>query len=224
MARVVPLSCGFVKAFLVRGERDLLVDAGTPGSASRILEGLAKAGADPRRLALVVVTHGHGDHTGALAEIARRSGAAVAVQAGDADYVRRGTSPPPNPRSRLARAMLPAGKKAGEAVTPELVFDEVLDLARYGVDGKVLHTPGHTAGSASVVLESGEAIVGDLVLPLGILAGPPAVAFWAWSHAESLASIRRVLDERPTAIHTAHGGPFRPEALAKLVRRGVSRD
>ena len=68
------------------------------------------------------------------------------------------------------------------------------------------------------MLESGEAVVGDLVLPRFMVFGPPAIAFWAASREDSLASIRKVLDLKPSTILTSHGGPYRPEALARLVR------
>src|SRR5204862_318852 len=47
---------------------------------------------------------------------------------------------------------------------------ESLDLSPYGMDGAVRHTPGHTAGSLSVQLTSGDVMVGDL-LASGILLG-----------------------------------------------------
>jgi glyoxylase-like metal-dependent hydrolase (beta-lactamase superfamily II) len=70
----------------------------------------------------------------------------------------------------------------------------------------------------SVIMDSGEALVGDLVLPSFMFLGPPLVAFWAASRQDSLASIKRVLDFKPSIILTSHGGPYRPEALAGLVR------
>jgi len=43
------------------------------------------------------------------------------------------------------------------------------DLKEWGVEGKVLHTPGHTPGSLSVVLDNEEAILMDM-LALGDIA------------------------------------------------------
>ena len=40
--------------------------------------------------------------------------------------------------------------------------DQGLSLKKYGIAGKVISTPGHTYGSISLVLESGEAFVGCL--------------------------------------------------------------
>ena len=218
MASVTPISCGFVKAFLVRGERDVLVDAGTPGSAPRIVRALESLGVDPAGIGLVVVTHGHADHTGGLAEIVQRTGARVVAHELEADHVRKGTMPAANPRSLATRLMLgEPGRSRAEGVEPAVLVEDELDLGEHGVAGKVVHTPGHTAGSVSIVLDTGEAIVGDLVLPAWIVAGPPRVAFWARSRGDSLASIRKLLDLGARSFHCAHGGPFGRDALARLV-------
>jgi glyoxylase-like metal-dependent hydrolase (beta-lactamase superfamily II) len=191
---VLPLRLGFVKAFLARGRgKHVLVDSGTAGSSARILAGLGRAGVGLRDIGLIVVTHVHPDHTGGLAELVKATGAKVAVHRLEAEH----------PGTRLAS---------------DILVDEELDLNPHGVGGKVIWTPGHTRGSMSVVLESGEAIVGDLVLPRFMAFGPPAIAFWAASPEESVASIRKVLTLNPSILHTSHGGPYRPEAVARLVR------
>ena len=48
-----------MRAFLVRGRRDLLVDTGTPGSVPHLRAALARLGTGLDRLSLVVITHGH---------------------------------------------------------------------------------------------------------------------------------------------------------------------
>jgi len=68
-------------------------------------------------------------------------------------------------------------------------------------------------------MASGEAVVGDLVLPRFMAFGPPAIAFWSASRQDSLASIRKVLDHKPSIILASHGGPYRPDAVARMVRR-----
>ncbi len=40
--------------------------------------------------------------------------------------------------------------------------DEGLSLKEYGIPGKILYTPGHTYGSVSVLLETGDAFIGCL--------------------------------------------------------------
>jgi hydroxyacylglutathione hydrolase len=191
-AGLLPLRLGFVKAFLVRDEgKHVLVDTGTAGSSKKIIARLERVGVCPCDIGLIVVTHVHPDHTGGLAELVKATGAKVAVHRLEAEH-------------------------PGTRVEPDNLVDEELDLKPYGVAGKVIWTPGHTRGSVSVMLESGEAIVGDLVLPRFMSFGPPAIAFWAASREDSIASIRKVLDLRPSIILTSHGGPYQPEALARL--------
>ena len=61
--------------YLLRGERPVLVGTGTPGDLKRLLAGLKAAGVAPKKLALILLTHGHSDHAGCAAELRRRSGA-----------------------------------------------------------------------------------------------------------------------------------------------------
>jgi glyoxylase-like metal-dependent hydrolase (beta-lactamase superfamily II) len=218
-AGLLPLPLGFVKAFLLRGvAKHVLVDSGMPGSTTKIVAQLDRGGFNPKDVGLIVVTHAHADHTGALADVVQVTGAKVAVHRLEAEYVRTGMSPPAA-QNRLSRVFFrPSEKPSAAGVEPDILIDDELDLNPHGVAGRVIYTPGHTRGSVSVVLESGEAIVADLVLPRYMAFGPPAIAFWAASREDSLASIRKVLDLKPSIIVTSHGGPYRPELLARLVR------
>jgi glyoxylase-like metal-dependent hydrolase (beta-lactamase superfamily II) len=81
-------------------------------------------------------------------------------------------------------------------------------LEAYQISGKVWHTPGHTPGSLSLVLESGEAFVGDLAMSgFPRLSGPgpfvlgddPEVMKESW---------QLLLDEGARQIYPSHGEPF----------------
>jgi hydroxyacylglutathione hydrolase len=193
--RAIPVSLGMVKVFILAGNRPVLVDTGTAGNARRILAGLKRHGIDPSAIGLVLITHTHGDHIGSLADINRIVRAPVAVHRLDADSLRRGSG-----------------------VEPDILLEDDFDLRQYGVAGKVIWTPGHSRGSVSVMLESGEAVVGDLVLPRFMAFGPPAIAFWSASREDSIASIRKVLALKPSVILTSHGGPYDPGSLTRLTR------
>ena len=62
------------------------------------------------------------------------------------------------------------------------IGNEGMSLYDYGIPGRVVYTPGHSSGSISVLLESGEAFVGDLAmnkLPLRATPGLPIFAMAA---------------------------------------------
>jgi len=219
-AGLLPLRLGFVKAFLLRGAgKHVLVDSGTAGNLAKIVAQLERGGINLRDIGLVVVSHAHPDHTGSLTAVVQATGARVAAHRLETEHLRTGMQPPAA-QSRLSRFFFrPSTKPSASGVEPDILVDDELDLNPYGVAGKVIWTPGHTRGSLSVMLVSGEAIVGDLVLPRFMAFGPPAIAFWAASREDSLASIRKVLDLRPSTMFTSHGGPYAPSALAGLARR-----
>jgi glyoxylase-like metal-dependent hydrolase (beta-lactamase superfamily II) len=58
------------------GERVVVIDPG-PDDGDHIARVLARAGSDGRRVALILLTHGHSDHQGAADALARATGARV---------------------------------------------------------------------------------------------------------------------------------------------------
>ena len=87
--------------------------------------------------------------------------------------------------------------------------DIVLDnnefsLADYGIAGKVIYTPGHSSGSVSVLLDTGEAFVGDLAmntLPMKFSPGLPVFGRLL-NAAITFPAIRRKLKSCPFEPHS----------------------
>lgn len=90
------------------------------------------------------------------------------------------------------------------ALEPDLIFSEDWPLEPYGLAGQVLHTPGHTPGSVSVVLEDGDFIAGDLLRGQVLRPRRPAPPFVAYNLAENWKSLRRLLALGPKIIHVTH--------------------
>jgi len=86
--------------------------------------------------------------------------------------------------------------------------DNEFSLTDYGIPGKAIHTPGHSAGSVSILLETGDAFVGDLAMnefPLRFGAGFPAFG-------ESIDIIKdswsTLLEKGAKMVYPGHGDPF----------------
>ncbi len=67
--------------YLVLADRPFLVDTGRTGQGNILLEKVKAAGVSGKDLAFVLLTHGHEDHDGGLAEIVQATGVSVKAHA-----------------------------------------------------------------------------------------------------------------------------------------------
>lgn len=206
--------------YLLLGERAVLVDTGAPGDLRRILAALRAVKLEPKDLALILLTHGHSNHAGCAAELRRRSGARVAIHTGDADLVRLGRNGILATQDTLGRLLRPFVDEEFEPFEPDLVFRDGFSLEPHGIKGKVLATPGHTPGSASVVLASGEAIIGD-VLRGSFLWPNKSRPHWFCNDPESNArSLVRLAREGLLRCHPGVFGSFPGTELGQYLNTG----
>jgi hydroxyacylglutathione hydrolase len=214
---IVQIRLGLSNAFLVRGDRPVLVDTGRPKDAAILAKVLREEGVDVADLALIVHTHAHWDHCGGTWQLKQWSRAPAAVHRADADQMRRGENGPLRPTG-LTGALLKRILNPGfPALEPDLLFDDETDLSPFGVHARALSTPGHTPGSITILTSEGEAIVGDMLMG-GYLGGRlfrsrPVLHYFADDLAELRASLQKLLALSPSIIYTGHGGPLTADAV-----------
>jgi hydroxyacylglutathione hydrolase len=221
--RIDSIGLGITQCYLLRGEGTILVDAGTTGQTGRFQHALERLSVDPHEIRLIVLTHAHGDHTGSVKNISALTGAPVAVHSAEHAWLEQGRSPLPPGITGWGRALVRLMALAGDpmryapAGAGVVLTDAGLSLAEYGIAGSIVYTPGHTRGSVSVVLDSGDAMVGDLAmagLPLRLSPGLPVLAEdWALV----LESWRMLLARGVTIVYPAHGKPFPAEVIRQAM-------
>lgn len=202
--------------FLLLGERPVLVDTGAPGDLKRILAGLKDHGVEPRDLALILLTHGHSDHAGNAAELRTRTGRPVAIHAGDAHLARAGDSGVLAVQTELGRLIRPFVIEPYTAFEPDIVFREPFSLAPYGIKARVLPTPGHTVGSCSVVLDHGEAIIGDILRGSMMWPNKARPHFFCNDPDLNVRSMARLAREGLVRCHPGHFGSFPGSELGRF--------
>jgi hydroxyacylglutathione hydrolase len=210
----LPLS----NAYLLQGERPILVDTGAPGDSNRIIAALERSGVRLADLALLVHTHAHGDHVGSTADLLSHAPLPTALHAADLPLVRAGQAAVKFSRW-TAQWLAPFVLKAWQPFEPTILLKDGDTLADYGVAARVVHTPGHTGGSISLLFANGDAIVGDVMMGghLGGTFAPtkPRYHYFIDNRDTVHASIRRLLDLGVERFFVGHGGP--------LSRRDVQR-
>jgi glyoxylase-like metal-dependent hydrolase (beta-lactamase superfamily II) len=164
-----PMTLDGTNTWLLRGPDSSSTVVVDPGQADA--EHLDRLLAAAPEIDLVLVTHGHFDHSEAAAAVHERTGAPV-------------------------RAIDPEHCRGAEP----LADGERIDAA--GVFVRVLHTPGHTADSASFVVGDTDAVLsGDTILGRGttVVAHPDGVL------SDYLDSLRRLQDLGDAVVLTGHG-------------------
>jgi hydroxyacylglutathione hydrolase len=218
--QIIPVKLGMVNVYIVKQDGVILIDTGIPGSEHAILSALKGAGIEPQEVGLILVTHGHGDHAGSAARMQDLTGAPVAAHEHDAGMLRSGMQGrlvPTGLIGRIAILFLGSVNKTNyPAVNPEIVVKGVMDLAAFGIDGKIIPTPGHTPGSVSVVLGNGDVFSGDLIFPQ-IPSGKPGLPFWADNPGGVFMSVRTLLAYNPQMFYPGHGGPFLVASVRQMV-------
>lgn len=221
--RIDPIRLGVTRCALIRGEGAVLVDAGVPGKGAAFARALARLGVVPAEIRLVVMTHGHFDHVGSARAISAMTGAPIAMREPDRGWLERGRAPLPPGGTTWGRIMLVGLRALAPLVRIEpaaveiAIGDEGLDLAPFGLAGRVIPTPGHTAGSVSVLLPGGEALVGDLAMNGFPMRRGPGVPIFADDFEQVRAGWRTLLDAGATTIFPAHGEPFPAEVLRRAL-------
>jgi glyoxylase-like metal-dependent hydrolase (beta-lactamase superfamily II) len=228
MASMIPVniytvSLGFTQCYLLRGERSILIDCGPPNKERLFLKRLKRFSVRPGEIKLIIATHGHWDHIGSAKAIKEITGAGIAIHEKEKDCLQESLMMlPPSAglwAAILARTMSFLLPSAPLQATPAdlLLGNQAFPLGEYGIPGKVMNTPGHSQGSVSVLLESGEAFVGDLAmnrLPLRLCPGLP---IFAEDLKRARESLRMLLDQGAKTVYPAHGRPFPGLAIRKML-------
>ena len=129
-----------VNCYIVQDENTkeaMVIDPG--GSPAKIIEMLDTIGA---KVKYILLTHCHGDHIGAVNEIREKCGGTILIHREDEPGLK-------NPDVNLSNH-IGMGNVTVENVS-RLNEDDLIHVG--DLEFKIIHTPGHTAGSISVYLE-----------------------------------------------------------------------
>ena len=213
------LFTGVANTHIVENSRGVIViDAGMPRQARRIANKVRALGYSPSNVRLILLTHGHIDHAGSALALKRLTGAPIALHRADARLTATRDLKIPPGRSGAMDAAGAALRAFGWAVpletfTPDLWLDDGMTLRDFGIDARVVHTPGHTAGSVSLAFGDGTLFVGDALLNVLHVSFP----LWWEDPTTARESACRIKSIQPRVCYSGHGRPFDLNALDAFV-------
>jgi hydroxyacylglutathione hydrolase len=219
---ILSLKLGITSSYLIRGSNGIiLVDAGTPNKIRSFKRKLARLYIHPEDIKLIVLTHSHFDHAGSAKDIQDLTGARVVMHEIEKAYFDEDRFAMPKGVNSMGKISLPVlfplFKKIrfNKPVVDVIIKTSEFSLKEFGFEGKIYHTPGHTPGSISLLLNSGEAFVGCQAhngLPFRIKPGFPIYAM----DIEKVKESWKLLIERGAkVIFPGHGKSFPVEVIKR---------
>lgn len=177
---------GIDNCYLLRGRTTILIDAGAPGHVKDFMRGMVRLGISLRQIELILLSHGHADHIGCLHQIQTLTEAEVAMHEADCAWVESGEPDLPPGATLWGHMLVGLGQvlyrprlyPCGVDYAITSTVSSLMTLG-YGIPGQVVHTPGHSPGSISVLLDSGEVFAGDMAMNAWYLRSKPGLPILA---------------------------------------------
>jgi glyoxylase-like metal-dependent hydrolase (beta-lactamase superfamily II) len=169
------------------GRSRLLFDIGWPGMMGEMRVNMARMDIPIQELSYCLASHFHIDHAG-LAQEFKEAGVPLLVmdvQVEGIPTMKQWTKPQDNYREITMDGNVTISIGESRAF-----------LAKIGIEGEILHTPGHADDSVSLLLDNGAAFTGDLTHEMMVGNEDPAVVAASW---------QLLRDRKAKRVYPGHG-------------------
>lgn len=218
---VIRVLSGGIHAFLLtNGEQNILIDTGMTRHRRLLERRLRRLGI--QKIALLVLTHAHYDHAGNAAMIKERYGATVIIHRTEADHLASAENTPIHGTVALTKFLFNLLRTrfprwlSYPPCRADVLVDDRYDLRDAGFSAYLLHTPGHSPGSISVIIGDEIALVGDALFGVSPRSVLPPIAS---DTAKVIQSWKELLGTGCRIFMPAHGRAVKRKLLVKNLRR-----
>jgi glyoxylase-like metal-dependent hydrolase (beta-lactamase superfamily II) len=225
-ATIHTIPLGFDNVYVVKDKGTIMIDSGEPKKKKAFLKGLKRAAIEPEEIQLIILTHGHWDHIGSTAEIKEITGAKVVMHKNEKHWLEKSLKPMPpgvttwgKISTKLFSWLLVPFVNIQPAEVDIVLEDDEFSLEEYGISGKIVYTPGHSSGSVSVLLESGDVFVGDMAMNKFPLRLSPGLPIYAEDWPKLIDSWQMLLNRDVKTVYPSHGRAFSVNIIRKALAK-----
>lgn len=222
--KIQSFKLGFTNNFIIKLQRGyLLVDTSYSNKYNQFLKELKKENIDLNEIYYLVLTHHHEDHSGFANKIVSNSKAKLIVHRNAIKLLKKGTHDPNgrhwnwivdrllNSFSKIQNHQYPAIFTRDRDIILET--NNPINLHNVGIEGKIIPTPGHSSDSISLILNDGNAIIGDVAMNLLNLGETKYKPFFIQNLDKIYQSWNRLIQNGAKTLHPSHGKSFSVKKL-----------
>jgi hydroxyacylglutathione hydrolase len=212
----LPYRSGNVNCYLIEADDGgyILIDTGSSNSRTQLEEELEKNGCKPGNLRLIILTHGDFDHTGNAAYLREKFGSKIAMHYDDSGMTEQGDLFFNRKMGNIFLKKLIKipisiffGFGRSERFKPDFYVGDGYELSGFGLDARVIHTPGHSKGSIAILTSSGDLFCGDLLVN-GDKTDKPDLNTIIDDKVAINESIEKLKGLKINTVYPGHGKPF----------------
>jgi glyoxylase-like metal-dependent hydrolase (beta-lactamase superfamily II) len=206
----------------------LLIDAGWVGTYERFKRELERQELGLDSVRYILLTHHHHDHVALVRKIRDDVRCKVIVHEHEVQFIAKGVTHGKETKqynfglTLLDRIMSPFVEYNYDPIVLNhddiIIGDDDCDIHNLtGIHGSIIHTPGHSKGSVSLLLEDGCCFVGDLAMNVLKVFGQEHRPIEAESYPDIYRSWSKVIQKGARVICPSHGSRFPAEALTRIL-------
>ena len=210
----------------------LLIDAGWNGLLRVFLEKLHSIGIAPVQIKYILLTHHHHDHAAIVQELRKMTEAKLIVHKEQLPYLKAGFTDYKKLKQynkllwiidRISRPFIKYQYRPIDFDAADVIVDSDIDdvsLRNIGVQGKIVLTPGHSHDSISVLLDNGNAYIGDLAMNMNSmkLLGKAPFPIEAEDYLQVNQSVIKLVNLDVTLVYPSHGEVITQEKVGETIK------
>ncbi len=207
----------------------LLIDAGWVGKFKEFKKALNKLDIDINSIKYILLTHHHHDHAALVHDIRKASKCKIIIHKDGINYVEKGIT-----YTEEIKQFNIVLKLLDKLLSPFIQYnyspvilnndDIIISEDNYdlysllGIKGKIIHTPGHSKDSVSLVLTNGDAFVGDIAMNMLQVFGQKYRPIEAENYNDVYKSWSKLIQYGAKKIFPSHGKSFCGKKLEEILK------
>lgn len=204
----------------------ILLDTGRAHQYEKLKKRIDKLIPIEEKLNMLFLTHTHYDHCQNAYQLKTDYGCNINVSQAEKDYIKKGYTPIPKGTKLLSKVISFLGRTIEPPFAKYIPFekdwwiDEEFMIKNDMLDFRAIKTPGHSAGSISLIIDSEIAFVGDAMF--GVFKNsifPP----FADDETEMIRSWGKLLETNCEVFLPGHGREINRTLLEKEYKKYASR-